>query len=250
MSKSTSPDIRVHVNARLSNMAPTAIELTIDRIHVSYSARLQATHGEVRARVIDDIHSLIESTDMTSRFRLECLWPDVTLRTISDGLLIIPKNVIYLRYDRKQHRQADLSIVTGLSSRLNDLFNTATCNDQLLQSLRISVQVTVDQELSSMIRVYYAMVEQNSLSESCDVASFIKTAAFCLVMLMSILYVMTSKNLIPMALPQFVLSVAIVMCGAYTLRLLYRRNKVNRDLREALSELNKLNSQHIERKAQ
>lgn len=246
MSKSTSPDIRVHVNARLSNMAPTAIELTIDRIHVSYSARLQATHGEVRARLIDDIHSLIESTDMTSRFRLECLWPDVTLRTISDGLLIIPKNVIYLRYDRKQHRQADLSIVTGLSSRLNDLFNTATCNDQLLQSLRISVQVTVDQELSSMIRVYYAMVEQNSLSESCHTASSVMLAAYVLAILICALHAITNSNPAVVLVPYAIVCIRTV----YTLRLLHRRNKVNRDLQEALSELNKLNSQHIERKAQ
>lgn len=247
MSKSTSPDIRVHVNARLSNMAPTAIELTIGHIHVSYSARLQVTYDEVNTQLIDDIHSLIESTDMASRFRLERLWPDVTLRAISDGLLVMPKNAIYLRRDRKQRWQADLSVVTGLSSRLNDLFNTATCNDQLLQSLRISVQVAIDQELSLMIRVYYAMVEQNNLSESCHTASSVMLAVYVLVILMTCaLYAITDSN------PAVVLVPYAIVCiyTVYTLRLLYRRDKVDRDLQEALSELNKLNSQHIERKAQ
>ena len=246
MSKSTSPDIRVHVNARLSNMVPTAIELTIDRIHVSYSARLQATHDEVKTQLIDDIHSLIESTDMTSRFQLECLWPDATLRTISDGLLIIPKNVIHLRHDRKRRWQADLSVVTGLSSRLNDLFNTATCNDQLLQSLRISVQVAIDQELSLMIRVYYAMVEQNNLSEGCRAASSVMLAIYVLAILACALYAITNSNPAVVLVPYAI----VCICTIYTLRLLHRRNKVNRDLQEALSELNKLNSQHIERNAQ
>ena len=246
MSKSTSPDIRVHVNARLSSVAPTAIELTIDHIHVSYSARLQATYDEVKARLIEDTHSLIESTDMTSRFQLECLWPDVTLRTINDGLLIMPKNVIYLRRDRKRRWQTDLSVVTGLSSKLNDLFSTATCNDQLLQSLRISVQVAIDQELSSMIRVYYAMVEQNSLSESCHTASSVMLAVYVLVILTCALYAITNSNPAVVLVPYAI----VCICTVYTLRLLYRRNKVNRDLQETLSELNKLNSQHIERKAQ
>lgn len=246
MSKSTSPDIRVHVNARLSNMAPTVIELTIGHIHVSYSARLQVTYDEVKTQLIDDIHSLIESTDMASRFRLECLWPDVTLRAISDGLLVMPKNVIYLRRDRKQRWQADLSVVTGLSSRLNDLFNTATCNDQLLQSLRISVQVAIDQELSLMIRVYYAMVEQNNLSESCHAASSVILVVYVLVILTCALYAITNSNPAVVLVPYAI----VCICTVYTLRLLYRRNKVDRDLQEALSELNKLNSQHIERKAQ
>lgn len=245
MSKSTSPDIRVHVNARLSNMAPTAIELTIDRIHVSYSARLQATHDEVRARLIDDIHSLIESTDMTSRFRLECLWPDITLRTIGDGLLIIPKNVIYLRPARKQRWQADLSVVTGLSSRLNDLFGAAICNDQLLQSLRISVQVAVDQVLSLMTMVYYAMVEQNNLNESCHAASSVMLAVYVLTILTCALYAITNSNPAVVLVPYAIVGI----CTVYTLRLLHRRNKVNRDLQEALSELDKLNSQRAERKA-
>ena len=104
MFKSVSPDIRVHVNAKASTDVPTAISLTISHVHVSYLAHLPMTPDEVKERLVTDLHQLISSVDMTDRFRLECLWPDVALRANADGLLVIPRNVVHLDQRHRQQR--------------------------------------------------------------------------------------------------------------------------------------------------
>ena len=51
---------------------------------------------------------------------------------------------------------------------MNKLLATAVRDDPLLTSLSACVQVVVDRELTLMTSAYYAMIQQNDLSESMD----------------------------------------------------------------------------------
>lgn len=245
MFKSASPDIRVHVGAAVSADVPTAISLTINHVHVSYLAHLPMTSDEVKERLIADLHQSIGSTDMTDRFRLECLWPDAALRTDTDGLLVIPRNVVRLDQRHRRQRLNNLYVITQLNSRVHTLIDAAIRDDSLLRQLDIDVHVVVDQKLSLMLRVYYAMVEQNNLNESCNTASSVMTAIYALTIFVCLLYVAISKNVTAVVLAP--IAAIVCPCGIYALQLMYRRSKANRHLQEALDELNELNSQSVER---
>ena len=96
-----------------------------------------------------------------------------------------------------------------------------------------------------MLRVYYAMVEQNILSERRNTASSVMAAITILTALISTLYGATSKNVTVALLTPL----ATMVCfGAYAFHLAHRRIKADRRLQEALDELDKLNSQSTERR--
>ena len=249
MFKSASPDIRVHVNAKASTDVPTAISLTISHVHVSYLAHLPMTPDEVKERLVTDLHQLICSVDMTDRFRLECLWPDTALRTSADGLTVIPRNVVHLDQRHRQQRLDNLHIITELNNHVRGLIDTVAHDDSLLRHLDIDVHVVVDQELSLMLRVYYAMVEQNILSERRNTASSVMAAITILTALISALYGAASKNVtVALLTPLATIVCAMVCFGAYAFHLAHRRIKADRRLQEALDELDKLNSQSTERR--
>ena len=249
MFKSAPPDIRVHVNAKASTDVPTAISLTISHVHVSYLAHLPMTPDEVKERLVTDLHQLISSVDMTDRFRLECLWPDTALRTSIDGLTVIPRNVVHLDQRHRQQRLDNLHIITELNNHIRALIDTVAHDDSLLRQLDIDVHVVVDQELSLMLRVYYAMVEQNILSERRNTASSVMAAMTILTALISALYGAASKNVtVALFAPLATIVCAMICFGAYAFHLAYRRIKADRRLQEALDELDKLNSQSTERR--
>ena len=151
MVKGRSPDMRVHVNAQISHSIPTAINLTISHVYLPhYSVQFPMTFDEVRQRLIHDIHQLVSSSDMSDRIRMECLWPDATLRTTDDGLTVIPRNVVRLDQDHRAGQLNGLSIATALNERMNKLLATAVRDDPLLTSLSACVQVVVDRELTLM----------------------------------------------------------------------------------------------------
>ena len=250
MVKGRSPDVRVHVNAQISHSIPTAINLTISHVYLPhYSVQFPMTFDEVRQRLIHDIHQLVSSSDMADRIRMECLWPDAALRTSTDGLMVIPRNVVHLDQRHRQQRLDNLHIITELNNYVRALIDAVAHDDSLLRQLNIDVHVVVDQELSLMLRVYYAMVEQNILSERRNTASSVMAVITILTALISALYGAASKNVtVALLVPLATIVCAMICFGAYAFHLAHRRTKADRRLQEALDELDKLNSQSTERR--
>ena len=237
MFKSVSPDIRVHVNAKASTDVPTAISLTISHVHVSYLAHLPMTPDEVKERLVTDLHQLISSVDMTDRFRLECLWPDVALRANADGLLVIPRNVVHLDQRHRQQRLSNLHAVTELNSHICTLIDAAVRDDSLLRQLDIDVQVSVDHELALMTNAYYLMIEQNELGERANTALSAALFAVAVSVVLVGAYYLSDLTMPQCGVASVIALLTAIGCQLYRVWLKHRQHHISQGLQSTLDQL-------------
>lgn len=237
MFKSASPDIRVHVNAKASTDVPTAISLTISHVHVSYLAHLPMTPDEVKERLVTDLHQLICSVDMTDRFRLECLWPDAALRTSTDGLMVIPRNVVHLDQRHRQQRLDNLHIITELNNHVRALIDTVVHDDSLLRQLDIDVQVSVDHELALMTNAYYLMIEQNELGERASTALSAALFAAVASIVLAGAYYLSDLTMPQCGVASVVALLTAMGCQLYRVWLKHRQHHISQGLQSTLDQL-------------
>ena len=244
MVKGRSPDMRVHVNAQISHSIPTAINLTISHVYLPhYSVQSPMTFDEVRQRLIHDIHQLVSSSDMADRIRMECLWPDATLRTTDDGLTVIPRNVVRLDQDHRAGQLNGLSIATALNERMNKLLATAVRDDPQLTSLSACVQVVVDRELTLMTSAYYAMIQQNDLSESMDRQVLVSSISGLLAAVCFLIYLISNGHDQLFYIAGCLLTVVLVASAAYRFWLRHQRRRLGQELDQTLAKLRNTISQ-------